>query len=403
MLAGVLFLVNWKAWGRLTEWFWARGWFPFNVPGAIGSWVSDPAGVPAVLVAASGDPGFWYSLAYTLIVSGFGIARIRRRKTPYVAAQTITAHRLSGAAAVPPAISRAPVAAGERRIRFRRRALDRDAPVPRPLVVARVRFHPRLAAVRLERLHEPTALGMARDFRRPDVRHHPGNRVRLGQRRVLRMDLFVRSARGDPRRPAPLQDAARSGVVPTQHGRPSHSRRVVCATCPQGRRMGRFPAPPWERARSGDSPPRRTGRVCRTCSAWQAGSTLSTRSSDRSSALGSHFHASGPEYGAGSSVLSPRSCTSYAPILALPDLRREGTVHLVQRLHDRMSPGDRRHGVREQGDTGGRSAVACGARRASRSAPTGVLQFGRIAKNGNGKELPLYDRIPASPVRMREG
>jgi ferredoxin len=30
--------------------------------------------------------------------------------------------------------------------------------------------------------------------------------------------------------------------------------------------------------------------------------------------------------------------------------------------------------------------------------PTGVLAFGRYARNG----LPVLDRMPASPVRMRE-
>jgi polyferredoxin len=36
------------------------------------------------------DPGFYYSIAYSLAILLFGIQRIRRRRTPYVTAQTIT-------------------------------------------------------------------------------------------------------------------------------------------------------------------------------------------------------------------------------------------------------------------------------------------------------------------------
>jgi NosR/NirI family nitrous oxide reductase transcriptional regulator len=39
---------------------------------------------------ATADPGFWFTVAYTAAVVGFGIARIRRRRTPYVTAQTLT-------------------------------------------------------------------------------------------------------------------------------------------------------------------------------------------------------------------------------------------------------------------------------------------------------------------------
>ena len=42
-----------------------------------------------ILRSASG-PSFYYTLAYSLIVGIFGVRRIRRRRTPYVTAQTIT-------------------------------------------------------------------------------------------------------------------------------------------------------------------------------------------------------------------------------------------------------------------------------------------------------------------------
>ncbi len=41
-------------------------------------------------VSSAHNPSFWVTLLYTSVVVGFGIARIRRRRTPYVTAQTIS-------------------------------------------------------------------------------------------------------------------------------------------------------------------------------------------------------------------------------------------------------------------------------------------------------------------------
>ncbi|HKY31799.1 MAG TPA: NAD(P)-binding domain-containing protein, partial [Candidatus Polarisedimenticolia bacterium] len=82
------FLYNWKAGGALTRLFQERSWFPFNVPGVLAAW-GDPSSLAGTLKLSLGAPGFYYSLAYTVCVTLFGVARIRRRRTPYITAQTL--------------------------------------------------------------------------------------------------------------------------------------------------------------------------------------------------------------------------------------------------------------------------------------------------------------------------
>lgn len=87
-LLAIGLLYHWKAGGALTRACEARGWFPFLAgvlgPGAPG----DPAALATVLRRAAGEPGFWFSFAYSAAVLGFGLARVRRRRTPYVTLQT---------------------------------------------------------------------------------------------------------------------------------------------------------------------------------------------------------------------------------------------------------------------------------------------------------------------------
>lgn len=83
----------WKGGTALKKWFIANNFFPFNIPGAlntISSQTQDPTTLLGTLAISLGDPGFYYSLAYTLCVSLFGLRRIKRRKTPYVKLQTYT-------------------------------------------------------------------------------------------------------------------------------------------------------------------------------------------------------------------------------------------------------------------------------------------------------------------------
>ena len=91
------FLYAWKANGTVNQYFQKRGLFPYNVPAlldGLGGRLADEARTPATalgtLAISLRDPGFYYSLAYCLCVLFFGVARIRRRKTPYVTRQTWT-------------------------------------------------------------------------------------------------------------------------------------------------------------------------------------------------------------------------------------------------------------------------------------------------------------------------
>ena len=91
------FIYNWKAGGSLTKLFQMNEWFPYNLPTLLKSMsepvsqqVNDPATLIGNLSITLEEPGFYYSFLYTLIIIIFGILRIRRRKTPYITAQTIS-------------------------------------------------------------------------------------------------------------------------------------------------------------------------------------------------------------------------------------------------------------------------------------------------------------------------
>jgi len=100
LAAFVLFcswLYNWKSGGSMSAFWSARHWFPFNVPdllhnagGGIARDAADPSTLTGIVAISASGPAFWYTLAYSLIVLVFGIRRIQRRRTPYVAVQTWT-------------------------------------------------------------------------------------------------------------------------------------------------------------------------------------------------------------------------------------------------------------------------------------------------------------------------
>ena len=80
-LAFCVFVYHWKKSGTplpIAETFAARKWFPFNVRGD--GW----------LAITLRQPGFYYSLVYTLIILVFGWRRIAKRPTPYIKWQTAT-------------------------------------------------------------------------------------------------------------------------------------------------------------------------------------------------------------------------------------------------------------------------------------------------------------------------
>ncbi|MBK7876428.1 MAG: NAD(P)-binding domain-containing protein [Planctomycetes bacterium] len=88
-----LFVYNWKAGGALKHAFQEHGWFPFNVPAfvkGLSASAADPSTWLGTAAITLEEPGFYYSLAYCVLVVLFGFQRIRRRKTPYVKVQTFT-------------------------------------------------------------------------------------------------------------------------------------------------------------------------------------------------------------------------------------------------------------------------------------------------------------------------
>lgn len=91
-----VFLYNWKSSGAVNQYFQKHGLFPYGVPAlleragrGLAAAANDPKTLLGTLAISLKDPGFYYSLAYSLCVLLFGIARIRRRKTPYVTRQTV--------------------------------------------------------------------------------------------------------------------------------------------------------------------------------------------------------------------------------------------------------------------------------------------------------------------------
>ncbi len=74
----MLVLYLWKSW-------WIGATDLFRVVPSFG----DPV-LREVIGRASADPSAWFTLAYSVVIVVFGIARIRRRRTPYVTLQTVT-------------------------------------------------------------------------------------------------------------------------------------------------------------------------------------------------------------------------------------------------------------------------------------------------------------------------
>jgi len=91
-----VFLYNWKASGAVNQFFQERALFPYNVPawlaarsGSIAAAARNPRTLLGTLAITLTEPGFYYSLAYCAAVLVFGIRRMKRRPTPYVRLQTI--------------------------------------------------------------------------------------------------------------------------------------------------------------------------------------------------------------------------------------------------------------------------------------------------------------------------
>jgi thioredoxin reductase/polyferredoxin len=96
ILVAAFFVYHWKKSGvyfGIGEAFQRNHWFPYGVPDwweSLGGVFADKRTLPGTLKITLGEPGFYYSLAYCVIVALFGWRRVRRRKTPYVRLQTLT-------------------------------------------------------------------------------------------------------------------------------------------------------------------------------------------------------------------------------------------------------------------------------------------------------------------------
>ncbi len=91
-LAFCIFIYSWKSGGFAETWL--NPW-PENMPGFISSLgqevkaqAADRSTLLGTLAVSLKSRSFYYTLAYSTCILVFGITRIRRRKTPYVTAQT---------------------------------------------------------------------------------------------------------------------------------------------------------------------------------------------------------------------------------------------------------------------------------------------------------------------------
>jgi thioredoxin reductase/ferredoxin len=79
-------LYNWKSGGALGNLFYQRHWWPTTMADAARA--LPPNSLGAVVLTSASSPSFWYTIAYSVLVTVFGIRRIRRRRTPYITLQT---------------------------------------------------------------------------------------------------------------------------------------------------------------------------------------------------------------------------------------------------------------------------------------------------------------------------
>ena len=88
-------IYHWKKSGvyfGVSELFERYRWFPFGIPdwwASLGPAFANRANLLGTLRVTLGEPGFYYSLVYTLVIVLFGARRIKRRNTPYVRKQTL--------------------------------------------------------------------------------------------------------------------------------------------------------------------------------------------------------------------------------------------------------------------------------------------------------------------------
>ncbi len=95
-LVALALLYDWKSAGFLDHALWSKWAFPANAPrliASLGAWwaaqVGDRATLVGTVAVSMKGRAFYYTLLYTSIIGWFGLQRVRRRRTPYVARQTL--------------------------------------------------------------------------------------------------------------------------------------------------------------------------------------------------------------------------------------------------------------------------------------------------------------------------
>ena len=96
-IAALMFLYDWKSSGFLESAVWSHASWPGDAPqrlASLGAWwaaqVADRATLLGTIAVSMKSRSFYYTLLYTALVGVFGLQRVRRRATPYVARQTLT-------------------------------------------------------------------------------------------------------------------------------------------------------------------------------------------------------------------------------------------------------------------------------------------------------------------------
>lgn len=90
-------LCDWRSGGFIAAWWRARGGFAGWLPGihasaadTLARAAAEPRSLIGTLAISAAGPSFWCALAFSALVVIFGVRRMRRRRTPYVTAQTLT-------------------------------------------------------------------------------------------------------------------------------------------------------------------------------------------------------------------------------------------------------------------------------------------------------------------------
>jgi NosR/NirI family nitrous oxide reductase transcriptional regulator len=378
-----VFLYHWKSATSLpftdfslNTWFQQRGWFPFNV----GAWwerISAATQVKTSLLytlkTSMSSPGFYYTLAYCLCVVIFGIARMRRRRTPYVTVQTLT---LMAIQCIPLFILPELVLPWMGRNGWFEQGTTLGA-------VADQFFEPydapnadQLAAAGAADLSEwSQPIGHERAYWRAYgfilawplfvwnffteapmwgwlIVGEPANLCAdsadhspLGQGSVLRVDLFVRSAGRDAGRHPSAQDAPRPQVEPGQHARPGVSRLRSGADAAAHRQLGR------SRQR------RRRDLRCPAQETPGGQLQVAGRSDVRRGDWGGLLFLVQRAGLVPVRVPAGRADAHLRPVHPLPDFRQQEKVHLLQRVYLGLPPGHRRDELCQQGAGHGRPGM----------------------------------------------